>query len=285
MRWRRIFFGLIAALLLCLVVVGFLHYTYRPAPLSRTEIYKGVFLTVDELPKSSEGRGKMMVVEVHWDTPGVRIANRPFDYQFSPENPISPHYDLEFADLGLRRLEAEVLVNTAIYIPGELYNAWPGRPVRTLETLVVDGRVSSVHEHSYLLYWDALNNVHLQQTKPPSEESLANAVTGIGLQGIQINAGQAGYGALDGKEHVGARTFIGVDPLKRILYLFAYEKVSGYTMIDQAVRQGVIFGGQLDTGTATHLIIGKDARGVKAHTGIRSFRPIGPYLTIQAEPL
>jgi hypothetical protein len=285
MRWRRIIFGLIALIALCGLAGFFLHMAYRPVTLSRTEIYKGVFLTVDELPKSIHGNGKIMIVEVHWDTPGIRIANRPFDYQFSPENPISPHYDLEFADLGIRRLDAEVLVNTAIYMPGELYNAWPGRPVRTLETLVVNGRLSHVHEHSYLLFWDEQGNVHLQNTKPPNEESLSLAVTGIGLQGIQVRGGEAVYGALDGKEHLGARTFIGVDPLKRILYLFAYEKVSGYYMIQRAIEEGAIFGGQLDTGTATHLIIGKGARGVKSHTGIRSMRPIGPYLTIQAEPL
>ena len=285
MRWRRIFFGLLAILVLCFIAAAFLHFTYRPAPISRTEIYKGVFLTVDELPKSSEGSGKVMIVEVHWDTPGVRIANRPFDYQFSPENPISPHYDLEFADLALNRTQAAVLMNTCIFQPDAILKSLPGRSVRALDPVVVDGRVSHVHEHSYLLYWDELMNVHMLQSKPPDVDSLANAVHGLGMQGIQVNAGTAGYGALDGKDDVYSRTFIGVDPLKRILYLIAFENASGYVMIDRAVREGVIFGGQLDSGSSTNLLIGRKASGIKAHTGIRNLRPLGPYLTIHAEPL
>lgn len=285
MRWRRILFGLFSLILLCALALAFLHLTYKPVSQSRTEIYRGVFLTVEELPKSPEGSGKVMIVEVHWDTPGIRIENRPFDYQFGPENPISPHYDLEFADLALRRLNAELLVNTTMYVPGELYKAWPGKSVRSLETLVVDGRVSNVHQHSYLLYWDELDNVHLQQTKPPSEESLANAVTGISLQGIPISGGQIRLSAQGGTDKHIARTFIGVDPIRRILYLMAFENVSGSYMIYRAQQEGVIFGGPVDSGTSTHLLIGKNAKGIKSHTGIRNMRPLGPYLTIQAEPL
>ncbi len=285
MRWRRIFFGLFSILVLIGLAGFFLHLAYRPVTQSRTEIYKGVFMTVDELPKSSEGSGKVLIVEVHWDTPGVRIANRPFDYRFSPENPISPHYDLEFADMALRRTQAAILMNTCIFQPDAILKSLPGRPVRALDTVVVDGRVSHVHEHSYLLYWDELMNAHILQNKPPDEESLNNAVIGLGLQGIQVNAGMARPGALSGKHDSYSRTFIGVDPIKRILYLMAFENASGYVMIDRAVREGVIFGGQLDSGSSTHLLIGKGARGVKAHTGIRNLRPLGPYLTIHAEPL
>jgi hypothetical protein len=285
MRWRRIFFGLFSLLVLIGLAGLFLHMAYRPVLQSRTEIYSGVFLTVDELPKSSDGSGKVMIVEVHWDTPGIRIANRPFNYQFSPENPISPHYDLEFADLALRKTYASVLMNTCIFQPDAIMKSLPGRPVRALDTVVVDGRVSHVHEHSYLLYWDELMNAHILQHKPPDEESLANAVLGLGLQGIQVNEGMASYRALDSKEDTYSRTFIGVDPIKRILYLMAYENVSGYLMIDLAVREGVIFGGQLDSGSSTNLLIGKGAKGIKAHTGIRNLRPLGPYLTIHAEPL
>lgn len=285
MRWRRIFLGLVTAVAVCLITGIFLHLTYKPVTQSRTEIFKGVFLTVEELPKSSQGSGKVMIVEVHWDTPGIRIANRPFDYQFGPDNPITPHYDLEFADLALRRNHAAVLMNTCIFQPDAILKSLPGRSVRAVDTIVTEGRVSHIHEHSYLLYWDRLMNAHMVPNKPPDAESLENAYMGLGMQGIQISGGSAGYGALDSQDDVYSRTFIGVDPLKRILFLIAFENASGFVAINKAVEAGVIFGGQLDSGSSTNLLIGKNARDIKPHTGIRNLRPLGPYITIHAEPL
>lgn len=276
---------MLAAVLFCGLAGWFFYLSFKPELLSRTEIYQGVYLTVEELPQKLEGRGKVMIIEVYWDTPGVRIENRPFDFSDVGDHSDASHYRLEFADLALRRTNASILMNTSLYRPGALVHSIPGRPVQSVETLVVDGVVSHVHDHSYLLFWNVSMDAKFLQSKPPDPVSLSEAVMGVSTQGVQIAGGDARYNALGNREEIHARTFIGVDPDNRVLYLMAFENVSGYTMIDRAIAAGVVFGGQLDSGNSTNLLIGENARRVKAHSGIRNLRPLGPYISIYAEPL
>ncbi len=285
MLWRRLLLGGLGALLIIVTLGLFLLVGTRPAEQSRTEIFKGVFLTVEDWPKSYDGEGAVMIVEVHWETPGIRIANRPFDYAINADDSVSPHYNLEFADFALRRERPAVLMNTNLFFPDSITSAIPGRPVRAVETVVVDGQASHVHAHSYLLYWDKLMDAYMAPSKPPDEASLAQAEIGLGLQGVQIRDGAAIPAALDGKSDLYARTFIGINPERKILYLMAFENASGHGVIERAVRAGVTHGGQLDSGSSTNLLIGPKANGVRAHTGIRNARPLGPYLMIYAAPL
>jgi hypothetical protein len=277
---RFLFLGL-ALLWGCIL----LYWILRPGLMDRTEIFRGVFLTVDSIQKEADGSGRVMIVEVHWDTPGIRFANRSFDFELDPSNPESPHYRLAYADWALMRERASVLINTTIFLPDSRASIFPGMPVRSNETLVVQGSVSHIHEHSYLLYWDKEGDVHLEQSKPPSPESLEAAVTGIGLQGIPVFDGRARLNAIDHKDESFPRTFIGVDPRRKILFLMAFEEATAYAMIERAVEAGVVHGGMLDSGNSTNLLIGRGADGIHPHTGIRSWRPLGGYLTIHAKPL
>lgn len=285
MLWKRFVFFALGAILLVSASLLFLNSFFKPNPQNQSEIYRGVFLSVEDLSNSAEGKGKLMIVEVHWDTPGVKFENRPFDYSPSANDTIGFHHKLKFADFALKQTGAAILMNTTLFYPDSRLRSFPGTPIRSLETLVVDGVASHVHEHSYLLYWDAAKDVHMSLAKPPSPEILSNAILGIGLQGVQVQSAQGRYNSLGSLDEVYARTFIGVDPDKRILYLMAFENASGRFMIDRAIQAGVVYGGQLDSGSSTNLLIGENARGVKAHTGIRNLRPIGPYLTVYADPL
>ncbi len=262
-----------------------LHRAFRPPLTERTEIFRGVYLTVEELPRSAHGRGRLMIVEVHWDAPGVRLAGRPYSFAHDPSDRTAPHYRLEFADRGLARHGAAVLMNTTRYEPHAPWQSLPGRPVRSLETLVVDGRVSHIHEHSYLLFWDAHGAARLLEKKPPDPESLKAAVLGIGMQGVAVSGGRARHHAFEARDVVDARTFIGVDPERRILWLMAAEHASARLIAERAVEEGVLFGGMLDSGDGTQLVLGRAARGVRAHAGIRHWRPLGGYLMVFADPL
>jgi len=249
------------------------------------EIFKGVFLTVEQLPFGEHGGGRCMIVEVHWDTPGVRLAHREFSWPFASGDPQAPHYKLTVADWSLFKYGPAVLVNTTRYHPDGLLDSLPGRPVRSLETLVVDGKVSHVHDHSYLMFWDAGGRAAMLERKPPDPASLEAAVLGIGLQGYQVSEGRPHYHSLSSKDDLIPRTFIGFDPTRNILYLIAFERASGHLMIDRAVLAGVMFGGQVDSGNGSSLLIGRAARDVTPHTGIRNWRPLGPYLKVFADPL
>ena len=219
----------------------------------RTEIFSGVYLTVEDLPGGAAGSGRAMIVEVLWDTPGVRLVNRPFSYPLDPGDPASPQYRLALPDWSLFRDGAAILVNTTEYTPAGILDSIPGKPVRSVETEVVDGKVSHVHEHSYLMYWDKNMTPRLLDTKPPDAKSLADAVIGFGVQGIQIYDGQARYNSIDDKDALISRTFIGFNPTSRTLYLLAFEKASVYTMVQRALDAGVTFGAQFDSGSSTTL--------------------------------
>jgi len=257
----------------------------RPSALEKTEIFDGVFLTVEDYPRGGPVRGRVMIAEIHWDTPGIELAHRDFSYPIIPSDRKAPHFRTIPADLALSREKASLLMNTTLFGPNSLPSLIPGYGVRSLETIVIDGFPSHIHEHSYLLYWDSHDNVHMLRQKPPGIEDIEKAVLGIGLGGVQIAEARAAYNAIGSLEESMARTFIGVDPFRKILWLMAFEKSTGRFMIDRAVEEGVVYGGQLDGGSSTNLLIGSGAKDILPHTGIRSWRPIAPYLIIRANPL
>jgi hypothetical protein len=279
--WKWVF----ATLLTFVIALVALLLWLRPDTTPRKEIYRGVFLTIEDLHKGSGGSGKAMIIEVHWDTPGVQINNRPYFFPVRTGDPHNPHYRLAFADFALAQEDAEILINTTLYTPHRFDKSLPGMPVRSVETLVTNGKISHVHPHSYLLFWDHLKEAQILTRKPPDSISLGKAVTGIGLNGVQVRHGEAFYGAIANLDHQSARSFIGIDPVRRVLYLLAFENVSARAMIDWAVKAGVVHGGQVDSGSSTNLLIGSGADDITPHTGIRNWRPLGPYLTIQANPL
>lgn len=281
-RWLKRF--LILGLVAGLSLVG-LYFLLRPGVTDRREIFKGVFLTVEELEDSADGSGRAMIVEVHWDTPGVNLRHRPFSFEPDPNDPEAPIYRLEPADWGLLRHKASVLINSTRYLPEVFYRSYPGAKVRSVETLIIDGKMSHLHKHSYLMYWDKDRNAHQLVNKPPTPESLEEAVLAMGIQGVQVWDRRAHYRALGNRDLTIPRTFIGIDTERHILWLMAFENVSGYRMIDRAVELGMEFGGQMDSGDGTSLLIGRGAKDVLPHTGIRFRRPLGPYLMVDAEPL
>lgn len=285
MKFRRCIKRLLVAGLLAAAAAVGLYFLLRPGTLGRTEIFKGVYMTALDQPRDSHGHGKALFIEVHWDEPGVRLAHRPFSFEPDLTDPLHPVYRLEMADWALLRDGAAVLVNTTRYRPDQIIRSYPGAKVASIETLVVDGQQSFNHPHSYLLFWDKDGNVKFLNRKPPDPESLARAELAIGLQGTQVWEGRAHYNSLGDKDLVYPRTFIGVNPETKTLWLMAYEAVSGWRMIDTAIEFGVTFGGMVDSGDGTQLIVGRGAKGVLPHTGIRNFRPVGPYLQIHAEPL
>jgi hypothetical protein len=281
----RLIKWLLACAVLASVAAAGLWYALRPSTMERTEIFKGVFLTVEQLPSSEHGGGRVMIAEVHWDTPGVELVHRAYTWPLAPENPAAPHYKLTLPDWSLFKYRPALLVNTTRYDPHGPLDSIPGRPVRSVETVVVDGQPSHVHPHSYLMYWDADKRARLLENKPPDAASLAAAVMGISLQGYQIAGGRPHPHSMDSRADLIDRTFIGFDPTRNILYLLAFEKASGDLMIDRALRAGVMFGGQVDSGSATALLVGYGGAGVRPHTGIRNWRPLGPYLKVIAEPM
>lgn len=199
------------------------HQLLKPDLSNATEIYKGVYLTVEDIDGHDGYKSRVMMTKIQWETPGIEIYNRDFSYPVDPNNSEQFHYRLTFADYALLKERASVLVNTTLYRPAPIWRIFPGLPVRTNETIVQNGAVSHVHDHSYLLYWDRDMNQHTLTTKPPDKLSLEKALTGIGLQGTQINDGKPSRGAISEAQEKFDHTFIGVNPELKTLCLIAFQ--------------------------------------------------------------
>lgn len=266
-----------------LVAIGFWVFFFvylKPDNLIRQEIYRGVYLTVEDIP-GQYGKGKVMIAEIHWDEPGVELYFRPF----RPRNSGEMHYTLMPADYLMRDADLDLMINTTRYYPEEWWKCFPGKQVNSLETLVWNGRVSHIHRHSYMFGWNEKEEFLYEATKPPSPAFLDQLKWGIGVQSITLNEGMIREAALGKNVVRDARTFLAVDPDEKILWLIVGERISelGINMI--ALRQGAIIGSQLDTQDASNMVIGSGARGVKSMTGIRGRRMLAATLGIRAEPI
>lgn len=288
-RWRRrgrrrikkvLWFLLAGLILLGVGAYVLLFVILRPKDGLREEIYKGVYLSTLDIPKQY-GSGKVMIAEIHWDEPGVDLFFRPF----FPRAAMRKHFTLMPADYLMWKFDLSVLINSVRYVPGEWFKSYPFQRVDALETLVYDGKVSHIHNHSYMFGWDAEENFLYDTQKPPRPEFLDQLKWGIGVQSISVMGGELRMEAMNQIADLDSRTFLGVDPVNKIMWLIVYDKIDDLGMNTIARDAGVIVGGKLDSNDAATLIIGQGATGVLPYTGIRGRRPLGGIMGVKASPI
>ena len=71
----------------------------------------------------------------------------------------------------------------------------PGDLAKGVETVVADGVVSHVWEHTYLLWFEADLTPHLRPSKPPTTDELGRARWGIGGQAVWLKDGKVWPGS------------------------------------------------------------------------------------------
>jgi hypothetical protein len=277
---------LLLALLLApplLIAAGLgLRHLLRPPVSPWRPLFRGIHYYAEDLHSPRGASGRVVAVRIQLDAPGLDLLHRPLDPGAVSRG---GHYTLAWPDLELARYDYDILINTAIYYPGRLWESYPGQTVRALDMVVTQGRATHFWEHSYLLWIDRARTPRLNFYKPPKPEDIAAAAWGIGVQGVQIFEGKARPAAIGGHDRAEARAFIGFHAARRELFLLAFEHVTPPEMIDTAIRLGVEYGGMMDSGNSTWLLFSSRARGLPPLTGIRGGRPLGPYLAIRAAPL
>jgi hypothetical protein len=141
-----------------------------PGPMERTEIFQGVYLTVEDLPKSPLGSGRVMIAEIHWKTPGVRHREPALRLSAFPRRiPIASHYDLTFADRALcPRGSCSARQHDSLRA-GRRDGILPGQrcPHTWRRSLRTAGSRTCMTTRT-LLFWDENMEAHLQTSKPPS---------------------------------------------------------------------------------------------------------------------
>lgn len=271
----------VAALSVALALfVYFYFYFLRPGATEKTEIFKGVYFTAVEL-EPHQGTGQGIIIEVQWDCPGIELFIPQFDY-FSRKR---RSYALNSADWHLIKDNLQLLVQSTRYTPSGLLDSIPFRTVDPVETIVLKGRTSHVFPNCYLMWWDENWDVHVESKKPPVPENYENAMLGTSVQTWQVWDGRMNYNSLSNMYIPHPRTFIGVDPDTKRLWLMCFNGVLGSYMGELAQSLGVKFGGQMATDSAATMVISPEAKGLFPFTGIRQRRPVGCYFGIRAEPL
>ena len=257
-----------------------LYVVLRPSLYPKREIFQGVYYSCLEVGREY-GDGKVMITEIHWAEPGVELFFRPF----YPASFGRKHFTLLPADYLLWKHELSVLINSTRYLPSEWWKSFPLRKVDSLETLVWEGKTSHMHPHSYMLGWDEALDFHYELQKPPSRENLDRLRWGIGVQSISVLDGLPRLEAMNLRAKPDSKTFLGVDPDRKVLWFLVFENVNELGMNTVALEAGVQVGGQLDASDASTMIIGPGAQEVRSYTGIRGKRPLAGVLGVRAQPL
>ena len=258
-----------------LLLAGFAYLVWqRPAQTDWKAIYQGV----DYYCGSFEESDKLfMVVRLDLDTPGLDVSVRPSSDDANEFRLAIPEWQVLSEDLS-------VLMNATLFEPGDILKNYPGSRVRSLETLVTGGRVSHRDPHSYLVGIDETNTPFIETTKPPSDAALARAVTAVSIQGVQLHDGEITNAATFNDERF-SRTFIGITPSERQLFLVAAEDCTSQELLETCVALGIESGGMLDSDDSTTLMIGRHALDISPLTAIRGRRLLGPAIYVRAESL
>ena len=261
--------------ILILLLAGFAYLVWqRPAQTEWKAIYQGVDYYCGSFKESD---GLFMVVRLDLDTPGLDVSVRPSSDDANEFQLAVPEWQVLSEDLS-------VLMSATLFEPGDILKNYPGSRVRSLETLVADGRVSHRDPHSYLVGIDDTNAPFIETTKPPSDAALARAVTAVSIQGVQLFDGQITNAANLNDEKF-SRTFIGIRASERQLFLVAAEDCTLQELLETCAELGIESGGMLDSDDSTTLMIGRNALDISPLTAIRGRRLLGPSIYVRAEPL
>lgn len=280
-RWGKGFVCVGAVLALVTVATGvYLQVGHRAKLMPRTEVTPGIFLTVEDLSDVPDSEGRVICVEVHWDTPGVSFELRPLEQ--APDGAwnqqtLIPH-EWPMIEHGY-----VAMLNTARMHPSAWHYNYPFKRVTHVEPIIERGRLSHFWEHAYMLWWDKDLNAHFHRQKPITSTVIENAYWGIGIQAGHVTDGKSVYTAMDPNlEQPLSISFIGIDPKRKILWLIAFEHTTEKFMADYAVSKGVIHGGRVDSRNGTHLLLGRETG--QYLRGIRNLRFLPGYIGVRYDP-
>ena len=148
-----------------------------------------------------------------------------------------------------------------------------------METVVADGEVSHVWEHTYLLWFDRDLNPHLETTKPPPKRALAEAKWAVGVQGVGLHEGHVRSNLA---VKLDSQTAIGFDPARKRLFLAVFEKATVGAALEEIASLGALEGVTLDSGGSSCLAIGAGAAVVAPGVVTGGWRPVATVFGVRS---
>jgi len=276
MRRRR--FWLVASGLLFAAVA--LYWWWNPrSPVPPTEIYQGVTYGCEQLEGAEDGRGLVHWVRVDLTAPGIELFVTPLDPEAVKRG---WQYRLQHTATVLKREQLAVATNAVYFTSSDPW--WIRRTgdfARSDEATIANYVVSHVPDSTYMLCFDDHLVPCIERSWPPKDSMPRRSRWGLGDQGgprlwhKQIYEGTP-------RKPIDARTAVGIDGEKRLLFLAVFENASERRALEKLVQLGAVDGMLVDGGTSTTMVIGSKAHGVRPGVLFGDWRPVATHFGIRA---
>ncbi|MCE9590294.1 MAG: phosphodiester glycosidase family protein [Planctomycetes bacterium] len=274
-RLRQAVLALLAAVAL---VGGYLWYSHR-GPMPPTAIFQGVTYQCEQLPVSAETGGKLHLVTVDLNTPGVEFFVTGISGSAATEG---YDYHLSMATGAAREDDLAVLINGTYFSANTWWVPLPGDLARARETIIVPSQASRREAENYLLWLDDKLTPHVERAAPANAEALAKAKWGIGGLDLAVLDGQPQKLS---SAKPGPRTLLGVDTQKKLLFMAVFEKASYDAAARILAQHGVKDAITLSGGYSSVMVIGDEAKNVRPGAVVGGWRPLATFVGVRARPL
>ena len=248
-------------------------------PHQAVEIFAGVTYGCERLAVTQEGGGLVHWVRVDLTAPGVELYVTPLDPAAVARG---WQYRLREIEDVVARERLAVAVNATYFATAS--NSWlqfSGDLARTMQTLISDHVIAYGPWGASLLWFDAELAPHVLRSRSAVEPVLARAKWAVGAHELQLQNGQVVWG---GDSTADARTAIGIDEARRLLFLAVGERISPgrvlHMLADLGARDGIL----LDGGGSSAMEIGQGSTGVPAGVLLGGGRPVATYIGVRALP-
>jgi hypothetical protein len=280
---RRRFLLVSLALLFAAILVaalGFYWWNLRD-PVLATEIYQGVTYGCERLVADEQGSGLMHWVRVDLTAPGIELYVTPLDPQAVERG---WQYRLQHTATVLNNEHLAVAVNATYFSSDSGWVRRTGDFARSDVATIANYIVSHVPEHTYLLCFDEHLVPSMERAWPPKDSVPRRFRWGLGGQGGPM-LGQGKIYEGTSRKPTDARTAVGVDCEKRLLFLAAFENASERRALEKLAQLGAVDGMLLDGGNSTSMVLGGKSHGVRPGVLIGDWRPVATHLGVRAREL
>jgi hypothetical protein len=274
MKRRR--FLLVGPVLL-LAALGIYWWNLR-VPVLPTEIYRGVTYGCERLEVDEQGSGLMHWVRVDLTAPGIELYVTPLDPQAVERG---WQYRLKRTPTVVNQEQLAIAINATLFGSDSGWIPMSGDFARSSDATIANYVVSHVPEYTYLLCFDDHLVPCLESSRPPDDSVLRRSRWGLGGRGAVLLRDGRTFRDTPRKP-TDARTAVGVDRQKRLLFLAVFENASPWRALDKLAQLGAVDGMLLDGGNSTSMAIGEKARGVRSGVLMGGWRPVATHFGVRA---
>jgi hypothetical protein len=248
-------------------------------PEQPVKIFAGVTYGCERLAVTQEGGGLVHWVRVDLATPGIELYVTPLDPTAVARG---WQYRLRPLEEVLQREHLAVGINATYFTTAS--GSWlrfSDDLARGLQTLISDHVIAHGLWGNSLLWFDAELVPHVLRSSSAAEAVVAQAKWAVGGHALQLHNGQV---LGDSDFTADARTAIGIDPTRKLLFLAVAERVSQSRMLHTLSDLGAKEGFLLDGGGSSTMGIGQGSTGTPAAVLFGSGRPVATYIGVRARP-